>query len=113
MSRETRGAARPGSTLRPCAPGRSYAAGCDQKLWRQPSPFGEITGVVSDRGLREISLPGDDQPAGEASKPDRAIQKQLDDWFAGRLHAFDVDLDLEGIHGFHLQVLETLAHEVG
>jgi len=81
-------------------------------MWRQPSPFGEITVVVSERGLREISLPGDDQPDGEASAPDRAIAQQLDEWFAGKRRAFAVELDLEGIHGFHLTVLETLAREV-
>jgi methylated-DNA-[protein]-cysteine S-methyltransferase len=83
------------------------------QFWRQESPFGEVTVVVSDVGLREISLPGDDQPDGEVSKPDRVIAKQLDDWFAGKRHAFDVELDLEGIGGFHLEVLETLAREVG
>ena len=32
------------------------------KLWRQASPYGEVTVVVSDDGVHEISLPGDDQP---------------------------------------------------
>ena len=41
------------------------------KLWRQESPFGEVTVVVSDAGVREISLPGDDQPDGEPGAPDR------------------------------------------
>ena len=83
------------------------------KLWRQASPFGEVTVVVSDRGVREISLPGDDQPDGDAGQPDRAVARQLDDWFAGKRHAFDVELDLEGIEGFRRLALETLAREVG
>jgi methylated-DNA-[protein]-cysteine S-methyltransferase len=83
------------------------------ELWRQVSPFGEVTVVVSERGLREISLPGDDQPDGEIGKPDRSIARQLDDWFAGKRHAFDVELDLEGINGFRRVALETLAREVG
>jgi methylated-DNA-[protein]-cysteine S-methyltransferase len=83
------------------------------KLWTQSSPYGEVTVVVSDRGVREISLPGDDQPDAEPGAPDRDIARQLDDWFAGTRHAFDVELDLEGIEGFRRLALETLAREVG
>ena len=83
------------------------------KLWTQPSPYGEVTVVVSDAGLREISLPGDDQPDAEPGAPDRKVARQLDDWFAGKRHAFDVELDLEGIEGFRRLALETLAREVG
>jgi methylated-DNA-[protein]-cysteine S-methyltransferase len=81
--------------------------------WRQPSPYGEITVVTTDHGLQEISLPGDDQPDVDFTKPDRAISRQLDQWFAGKRHAFDVEIDLEGIAGFKRTVLETLAREVG
>jgi methylated-DNA-[protein]-cysteine S-methyltransferase len=82
------------------------------RLWRQDSPFGEVTVVVSDRGVREISLPGDDQPDAEAGTPDRKVARELDQWFAGRRRAFDLELDLEGIDGFRRNVLETLAREV-
>jgi len=82
------------------------------RLWRQPSPFGEVTVVLSDRGVREISLPGDDQPDGDASKPDRTVARELDEWFAGKRHAFDLELDLEGVEGFRRVALETLAREV-
>jgi len=82
------------------------------RLWRQDSPFGEVTVVVSNRGVREISLPGDDQPDGDVGKPDRGVARELDDWFAGTRHAFDLELDLEGIEGFRRVVLETLAREV-
>jgi methylated-DNA-[protein]-cysteine S-methyltransferase len=83
------------------------------KLWRQASPFGEVTVVVSERGVREISLPGDDQPDGDVGSPDRRVARQLDDWFAGKRHAFDVDVDLDGLDGFRRDVLETLVREVG
>jgi methylated-DNA-[protein]-cysteine S-methyltransferase len=82
------------------------------RLWRQPSPFGDVTVVVSDRGVREISLPGDDQPDGEAGKPDRRTARELDEWFAGKRHAFDLELDLDGVAGFRRVALETLAREV-
>jgi methylated-DNA-[protein]-cysteine S-methyltransferase len=81
--------------------------------WRQPSPYGEITVVTTGRGLQEISLPGDDQPDVDLTKPDRAISRQLDQWFAGKRHAFDLEIDLDGIAGFKRTVLETLAREVG
>ena len=82
------------------------------RAWRQPSPYGEITVVLSDRGLHEISLPGDDQPDVDLTTPDRVLAEQLDDWFATKRHTFDVDLDLDGIDGFRRTVLETLAREV-
>ena len=81
-------------------------------LWRQESPFGEVTVVVSERGVREISLPGDDQPDGDEVEPDRRVARQLDDWFAGKRHTFDLDFDLDGIEGFRRTALETLAREV-
>jgi methylated-DNA-[protein]-cysteine S-methyltransferase len=82
------------------------------RLWRQPSPFGDVTVVVSDRGVREISLPGDDQPDGDAGQPDRRTARELDEWFAGKRRTFDLELDLEGVAGFRRVALETLAREV-
>ena len=70
------------------------------KVWRQPSPFGEVTVVVSPAGVREISLPGDDQPDGAMGAPVRLVARQLDAWFAGKRHGFELALDLEGIDGF-------------
>ena len=82
------------------------------KVWRQPSPFGEVTVVVSPAGVREISLPGDDQPDGAMGAPVRLVARQLDAWFAGKRHGFELALDLEGIDGFRRIALETLAREV-
>ena len=83
------------------------------RAWRQPSPFGEVTVVASEHGVREISLPGDDQPDVEVGRADQATKRELDDWFNGRRHTFDLALDLEGIDGFRRTVLETLVKEVG
>ncbi len=82
------------------------------KAWRQPSPYGELTVVVTGAGVQEISLPGDDRPVVEITRADRAIARQLDDWFAGRRHTFDLELDLAGIDGFRREVLDTLVREV-
>jgi methylated-DNA-[protein]-cysteine S-methyltransferase len=78
------------------------------RCWSQPSPFGDVTVVMTDAGVREISLPGETT----SGTPDRAVARQLDDWFAARRHAFDLTLDLDGIDGFRRTVLETLAREV-
>ena len=82
------------------------------KKWRQPSPYGEVTVVVSERGVREISLPGDDQPDGELGPADALFKRQLADWFAGKRHGFEIELDLDGVDGFRRTVLETLALSV-
>ncbi|MGQ0826124.1 MAG: methylated-DNA--[protein]-cysteine S-methyltransferase [Actinomycetota bacterium] len=83
------------------------------RAWRQNSPHGRVTVVRSERGLREISLPGDDQPEVRVGPPDPAIATQLDQWFAGKRRTLDVPLDLTGIDGFRRTVLETLARDVG
>jgi methylated-DNA-[protein]-cysteine S-methyltransferase len=82
------------------------------KQWVQPSPFGDVTVVVSERGVREISLPGDDQPDGRLGAADALVKRELGDWFAGKRHSFDLTIDLDGIDGFRRTVLETLAHDV-
>jgi methylated-DNA-[protein]-cysteine S-methyltransferase len=82
------------------------------KAWRQPSPYGELTVVVTDGGVHEISLPGDDRPEIDHTEADRGVARQLDDWFAGRRHAFDLQLDLGEVDGFRREVLATLAREV-
>lgn len=86
------------------------------RFWRQDSPHGRVTVVVSDRGIRAIGLPGDDLDellGGATRERDDPIAAQLDDLFAGRRRSIDVPLDLEGIDGFRRTVLETLAREVG
>lgn len=83
------------------------------KLWRQASPFGEVTVVASERGVREISLPGEDQPDAVPGAADARIERELAEWFAGKRHTFDVMIDLDGIDGFRRTVLETLARDVG
>jgi methylated-DNA-[protein]-cysteine S-methyltransferase len=85
--------------------------------WQQDSPYGVVTVVVSEAGVREIVLPDDDAaraapPDGDAGRPDPDVAGQLDEWFAGRRTAFDLPLDLDGVEGFRRAVLETLAERV-
>lgn len=86
------------------------------RYWRQDSPHGRVTVVVSARGIRAIGLPGDDLDelvTDAAHARDAGVAKQLDDLFAGRRLSIDVPLDLDGVDGFRRAVLETLAREVG
>src|SRR5262249_11200024 len=54
---------------------------------------------------------GFDADAGGSA--DRGVMRQLDQWFAGKRHAFDLELDLDDIDGFRRTALEILAREVG
>ena len=91
----------------------------DLRWWKQGTPFGEITVVVSDVGLLAIALPGgdgiEDLLGAAIPERDEAVAARLDDWFAGRSHDLDlpIDLDAAGIAGFRRDVLEILTREVG
>jgi methylated-DNA-[protein]-cysteine S-methyltransferase len=76
--------------------------------WLQASPYGDISVVTTPHGLREIRFDADAD-----GKPDRAVMRQLDQWFAGTRHTFDLELDLDGIDGFRRTALDVLAREVG
>jgi len=85
------------------------------RVWTQETPIGAITVVVGDRGIRAISFAGQDPDEAVGAVPEREaeIAGRLDDWFAGRTHELDVDLDLTAVVGFRRTVLETLRREVG
>ncbi len=91
----------------------------DLRWWRQATPYGEVTVVVSDAGVTAVALPGGDgtDELLDAALPERdeEVATKLDDWFAGRRHELDlpVDLDSAGVTGFRRTVLETLTREVG
>ena len=68
--------------------------------------------VASPSGVREISLPGDDQPDGKVGAADPVVKRQLGEWFTGKRHGFDFTIDLDGVEGFRRTVLETLARDV-
>jgi methylated-DNA-[protein]-cysteine S-methyltransferase len=87
----------------------------DLRWWRQPSPYGDLTVVVSDAGVREITLPGDrleDGLDGARHERDDAVAAELDAWFTGKRQSFDLVLDLDGVDGFRRDVLDTLVRDV-
>jgi methylated-DNA-[protein]-cysteine S-methyltransferase len=71
-------------------------------------------GVVATRdGLRRVLLPGravdaDAETRGEAGECAQGAAAQLEEYLAGERHAFDVELDWNGVDERHRNVLETL-----
>jgi methylated-DNA-[protein]-cysteine S-methyltransferase len=86
------------------------------------SPLGPLTVMVTPRGLVRLSYPGEGIDAQLQELADRvspriieapertdAVRRQLDDYFAGRRHAFDVPIDWRLVRGFAAGVLQATA----
>jgi methylated-DNA-[protein]-cysteine S-methyltransferase len=84
------------------------------------SPLGPLTVFVTPRGLARVSYPGEplevqlDEAAARLSPrilaaPERtdAVRRQLDEYFDGRRHAFDVPIDWRLVRGFAESVLRA------
>lgn len=61
--------------------------------WTQETPVGVVGVETTARGVHEIRYDAEPHPG---ARRDRAVARQLDDWFRGRRHDFDVELDLDG-----------------
>jgi methylated-DNA-[protein]-cysteine S-methyltransferase len=84
------------------------------------TPVGSLLVGVSDRGLCRVQF--DPNPDEELEKLARRfgprvlrspqaidrVRRELDEYFAGRRHAFDLELDLRGAPEFHQRVLAEL-----
>jgi len=86
------------------------------------SPLGRLTVMVTPRGLVRLSYPGEgidgqlQEIADRVSPrileaPERTddVRRQLDAYFAGRRHAFDVPIDWRLVRGFAGDVLRATA----
>jgi methylated-DNA-[protein]-cysteine S-methyltransferase len=86
------------------------------------SPLGRLTLVVTPRGLVRLSYPGEAIDAQleelaarlsprilEAPERTDAVRRELDDYFAGRRHAFSVPIDWRLVRGFAADVLRATA----
>jgi methylated-DNA-[protein]-cysteine S-methyltransferase len=84
------------------------------RWWKQETPIGQLTIVVGDHGVIEIGLPNSSIDVGAAEpEPERAVARELDEYFAGRRRAFTVPIDLSGVGSpFRRSVLETLWRDV-
>jgi methylated-DNA-[protein]-cysteine S-methyltransferase len=86
------------------------------------SPFGPLLVAVTPRGVARVAYP--------TEEPDRVLQelaaefsprvleapaatdqvrRELDEYFAGRRHGFDVGVDLSPVHGFRRKILQLTA----
>lgn len=94
----------------------------DVALGTYDSPLGELTLAVTPRGLARLSYPHE-QPEAQLDEladrigpriltaPQRTdpVRRQLDEYFAGRLQAFDVPIDWRLVRGFAGDVLRATA----
>jgi methylated-DNA-[protein]-cysteine S-methyltransferase len=85
------------------------------------SPVGKLFVAVTDRGVCEIHYDADPDAEAErlarlfgtrvlrSSRPTDEARRQLDEYFAGSRHEFDLDVDLRPARDFGRAVLEELA----
>jgi methylated-DNA-[protein]-cysteine S-methyltransferase len=81
-----------------------------------PSPIGDLLLAATDRGLCRISytVDGQDESLARAfgvrvlRAPLDDVRRELDEYFEGRRHQFDIALDLRAV-GFQASVLKELA----
>ena len=109
------------------AAGRLTASAAERKLLdvayaEVDSPLGALLVAVTPRGLVRLAYPdeGTDPVLTELSDrvsprvlEDRAatgdVRRQLDEYFQGRRHRFEMPVDLELVHGFSRRVLRATA----
>ena len=127
LERRLRDASVPGAydagRLRAALAGRAADAGLlDVAYGTYESPLGDLTVMVTPRGLVRLSYPGErieDQLQEVADRvsprileaPEKTdeVRRQLDAYFAGRRHAFDVPIDWRLVRGFAGDVLRATA----
>jgi len=82
------------------------------------SPLGTLLVAVSHRGVVRIAYPEEEEVLQDLSNTVSArilrstratqdVRRELDEYFAGRRHTFDVRLDLSLVHGFTRKVLQA------
>lgn len=127
LERRLRDASAPGAydagPLRSTLARRAADAGLlDVAYGTYESPLGDLTVMVTPRGLVRLSYPGegiDDQLQEiaervsprilEAPEQTDEVRRQLDAYFAGRRRAFDVPIDWRLVRGFAGDVLRATA----
>ena len=85
------------------------------------TPIGDLLVGVTDHGVCRIHIDADPERQLEslarqfgprvlrASKPVDRVRRQLDEYFAGRRRAFEVDWDIRALPAYNRRVLEELA----
>jgi methylated-DNA-[protein]-cysteine S-methyltransferase len=114
-------------TISPALDERFRAAAADAELLDvaydvvEDTPVGSLLVGVTDRGLCRISFDAEPEHHLESlarlygprvlrsARPVDRLRRELDEYFAGRRHQFELDLDLRFVPEFHRQVLDELA----
>jgi methylated-DNA-[protein]-cysteine S-methyltransferase len=86
------------------------------------SPFGHLTAAVTDAGIVRLAFEGEELDGVLQELADRVsprvlemparldgVRRELDEYFEGRRHAFDLAVDLRGLTPFSERVLHELA----
>jgi methylated-DNA-[protein]-cysteine S-methyltransferase len=86
------------------------------------TPLGRLLVAVSRRGVVRISYPGEDRTGAldelarvitprivESAPATDELRRELDEYFDGRRHSFDLKVDLSPVHGFSRRVLQAAA----
>jgi methylated-DNA-[protein]-cysteine S-methyltransferase len=85
------------------------------------TPIGDLLVGVTDHGVCRIHFDADPEEQLEslarvfgprvlrAAQPVDRVRRQLDEYFAGKRHAFDVDVDVRRLAPYNQRVLEELA----
>ena len=86
------------------------------------SPIGRLLVAVTKRGVARIAFESEDREAVlgelaarlsprllESTAATDALRRELDEYFGGRRHAFDVSADLSLAHGFRADTLRATA----
>jgi len=88
----------------------------------EDTPVGSLLVGVTDRGLARISFDADPERHLDdlarlygprvlrSTKPVDRVRRELDEYFEGKRHAFDLELDLRVAPEFYRRVLDELAH---
>ncbi len=114
-------------TISPSLDARFRAAAADAELLDvaydvvEDTPVGSLLVGVTDRGLCRISFDAEPEHHLESlarhygarvlrsTRPVDRLRRELDEYFAGRRHEFELELDLRFVPEFHRQVLDELA----
>ena len=78
-----------------------------ERRWRQETPIGILTVHTSELGVHRIEL--GDHPLDVPEARDDAVARELDEYFAGRRHYFDLPIDWALTRDFTRRVLEATA----
>jgi len=85
------------------------------RIWRQPTPLGDVEVVTSDAGIRRLGFCAEGATIPADEERDERVARELDEYFVGERRTFSVGIDLSEHRPDHfgVRVLTTLHAQVG